>query len=229
MDGEMFSQQLDGRALAVDPGMHEFTFTADGVVFATQKIMIVQGQRNRFITALMRTGGGGRQKRMVAEKAAPAAATGKKVAKAEPQPAAEPEEDAKPAPAMASLSDNGPGHDTSKVEDEKKSGSVLPYLIGGVGLASVGTGALLTYWGRKDNRMLSQCTPSCDPAATQHIKKLYLGADIALGAGVAALGAAYWVYVVTHRNQEEKATEEALRVDVLPTTSGGFAAVSGRF
>ncbi len=53
-----FAQQLDGRALSVDPGMHEFTFAADGVVFATQKIMIVQGQRNRFITALLRAGGG---------------------------------------------------------------------------------------------------------------------------------------------------------------------------
>ena len=65
---------MDARWRSI-PDMHEFTFTADGVVFATQKIMIVQGQRNRFITALMRTGGGGQQKRMVAEKAAPAAPT----------------------------------------------------------------------------------------------------------------------------------------------------------
>ena len=37
MDGEVFTQQLDGRALTVDPGMHEFTFAADGVVFATRR------------------------------------------------------------------------------------------------------------------------------------------------------------------------------------------------
>jgi hypothetical protein len=232
MDGEVFTQQLDGRALTVDPGMHEFTFAADGVVFATQKIMIVQGQRNRFITALVRSGGG-KQRRMVAqpEKPAPmnspANAPAKKGLKPEPQ-----QEEATPAAtpaAVASLADTGPGVDTSKASEGKKRGSVMPYLLGGVGLASIGTGALLTYWGRKDNQNLSACSPMCDPSAPNHIKRLYLGSDIALGAGVALLGAAYWVYVVTHSNKEEKGTEEALRFDVMPTTSGGFAAVSGNF
>ena len=230
MDGEVFVQQLDGRALTVDPGMHEFTFAADGVVFATQKIMIVQGQRNRFITALMRSGGG-KQKRMVAqpERPAPAGAPAKKGARPEPEP-----EEATPAAtpaAVAALADTGPGVDTSKADEGKKSGSVIPYLLGGVGLASIGTGALLTYWGRKDNQNLKACSPMCDPSAPNHIKKLYLGSDIALGAGVALLGAAYWVYVVTHsdKDKEEKGTEEALRFDVMPTTSGGFAAVSGKF
>ena len=51
VDGEPFATQLDGRALPIDPGMHDFSFIADGHVFATQKILIVQGQRNRFITA----------------------------------------------------------------------------------------------------------------------------------------------------------------------------------
>jgi len=67
MDGDVFAPQLDGRALTVDPGMHEFSFSADGVVFATQKVMIVQGQRNRFITAVARMAGGGKQKHMVAQ------------------------------------------------------------------------------------------------------------------------------------------------------------------
>src|SRR5438045_2209123 len=77
MDGEIFARQLDGRALTVDPGMHEFSFVADGVVFGSQKVMIVQGQRNRFITAMSR--GGGKHHHLVAE--AP-------VEKQEPTPAA---------------------------------------------------------------------------------------------------------------------------------------------
>ena len=47
IDNELLTSRLDGRALPIDPGMHEFSFTADGAVLATQRLMIVQGQRNR--------------------------------------------------------------------------------------------------------------------------------------------------------------------------------------
>jgi hypothetical protein len=229
MDGELFAQQLDGRALAVDPGMHEFSFAADGVVFATQKIMIVQGQRNRFITALLRTGGG-RSKRMVAE--APAEKQPKRVAKAdeeesESSPAAK-KSTAKTVAAMVDTKTNEE-EETKTEEAPKKSGSVLPYLFTGLGVASLGAGAALTYWGIKDNdRMKTECAPNCLPATVQHVKQLYLASDIALGVGVAALAAAYWTHVM-NRHAEEKGTEEALRVGVAPTNSGGFASVSGTF
>ncbi len=235
MDGELFAQQLDGRALSIDPGMHEFTFAADGVVFATQKIMIVQGQRNRFITALLRSGGG-RQKRMVAE--APAEKPARKVVKADDD-----ESEAAPVTKTARTGTSAKvvaegkaaeEEDTSKTEETpaKKSGSIAPYLLGTLGVAGLAAGGVLTYWGRKDNSMLKGCSPMCDPSATNHIKKLYLGSDIALGVGVAALGAAYWAYIATHHNNdegEEKAKQEALRVDVVPTTTGGYAGVSGSF
>jgi hypothetical protein len=223
MDGEVFAPQLDGRALTVDPGMHEFSFSADGTVFATQKVMIVQGQRNRFITAMARNGG--RQKHMVAQAEAPAAtpAPGKKGTKA----AVAEEEAAAPAPVAAFA--ETPVEQSDEAPVKKKSGSVLPWVIGGVGVASLATAGVLTAWGRKDNTALGQCSPNCDPSTTNHIKRLYLGSDIALGVGVAALGAAYWVYVVTHSHKEEQANEQALRVDVAPTTSGGFASVSGSF
>jgi hypothetical protein len=52
MDGEVLTSKLDGRALRIDPGAHEFAFsTTNGGVFATQKLMILQGQRNRLISA----------------------------------------------------------------------------------------------------------------------------------------------------------------------------------
>ncbi len=228
MDGEPFAQQLDGRALSIDPGVHEFTFAADGVVFATQKIMIVQGQRNRFITALIRSGGG-KQKRMVAE--SPAEKSGKKVAKAD-------DEETEAAPATKSSSKTVAAAADGKSDDEgetkteeapKKSGSVLPYVFTGLGIVSLGAGAALTYWGIKDNqRMMNDCSPNCAPATVTHVKQLYLASDVALGVGVAALAAAYWTHIM-NRHAEEKATEEALRVNVMPTSSGGFAAVSGTF
>jgi hypothetical protein len=227
MDGELFAQQLDGRALSVDPGMHEFTFAADGVVFATQKIMIVQGQRNRFITALLRAGGG-KQRRMVAEAAFEKPA--RRDAKADDEEAAT-AATATPTKIVAAATDiKASDEEDSKAEEApKKSGSVLPYVFTGLGIASLGAGAALTYWGIKDNqKMASDCSPNCAPSTVQHVKQLYLMSDIALGVGVAALAAAYWTHIM-NRHAEEKATEEALRVNVVPTTSGGFAAVSGTF
>jgi len=231
MDGEIFAQQLDGRALSVDPGMHEFSFAADNVVFATQKIMIVQGQRNRFITALLRAGGSAKQRRsMVAE--TPVEKPAKRVvAKAD-------DEDSAPAAKPTKVVAVG-GGDTKADEEEtkteeapngtKKSGSVLPYLFTGLGVAALGAGAALTYWGIKDNqKMVNECSPNCLPATVQHVKTLYLASDIALGVGVASLAAAFWTHMAG-RHAEEKGTEEALRVNVVPTSSGGFAAVSGTF
>jgi hypothetical protein len=237
MDGEPFAQQLDGRALSVDPGMHEFTFAASGVAFATQKIMIVQGQRNRFITALLRSGGG-KQSRMVAE--APAEKPAKRVVKAdddesESVPATKSARSAKATGPVAAANKAADEEESTKTDDTppetatKKSGSVAPYLLGALGVAGLAAGGVLTYWGRKDNSLLKNCTPMCDPSATNHIKKLYLGSDIALGVGVVALGAAYWAYIATHHNDDEKGKEEALRIDVVPTTTGGYAGVSGSF
>jgi len=234
MDGEVFAQQLDGRALSVDPGMHEFSFAADNVVFATQKIMIVQGQRNRFITALLRAGGSGKQRRsMVAE--TPVDKPAKRVvAKSDDEestsaPAARPTK----VVAVGATETKAADEEESKTEEApngtKKSGSVLPYLFTGLGVAALGAGAALTYWGIKDNRkMVSECSPNCLPATVQHVKTLYLASDIALGVGVASLAAAFWTHMA-NRHAEEKATEEALRVNVVPTSSGGFAAVSGTF
>lgn len=65
VDGKPFAARLEGSALPVDPGLHEFSFEKDGSVFATQKVMIVQGQRNRQLSVTLRapgrkSGGGGK-------------------------------------------------------------------------------------------------------------------------------------------------------------------------
>jgi len=47
VDGEKLTSSLDGHSFSLDPGVREVSFSKDGRVFATQKVMIVQGQRNR--------------------------------------------------------------------------------------------------------------------------------------------------------------------------------------
>jgi len=55
MDGVLLISRLDGRALPVDPGTHEFSFDMGSGVVATQKITILRGQRNRAISVSLRT------------------------------------------------------------------------------------------------------------------------------------------------------------------------------
>lgn len=223
VDGEPFASQLDGRAIPIDPGMHDFSFIADGRVFATQKILIVQGQRNRFITANIGKAGRGavaadESAGPTEEQAAklPVGRPRVKVAATAPGKKAEPEE---------STTAESPSSEEGSAPKHRR---ILPWVLTGVGAAALGTGAVLTLWGRKDNNNLSECSPNCAAATLSHIKKIYQGADIAIGVGVAALAAAYWSYAFTS-DGGSKGSETALRLDVAPTTSGGFAAVSGRF
>ena len=53
MDGQVLTTRIEGRPLPVDPGIHEFSFSSAGVVFATERVLIVQGQHNRAIAASM--------------------------------------------------------------------------------------------------------------------------------------------------------------------------------
>jgi hypothetical protein len=50
MDGAPLTSRLDGLSLPVEAGPHEFAFSVSGGVFASQKIVIFRGQRNRAIS-----------------------------------------------------------------------------------------------------------------------------------------------------------------------------------
>jgi hypothetical protein len=229
VDGEPFASTLDGRALPIDPGMHDFSFIADGHVFATQRILIVQGQRNRFITAnIGRSGSRG----AVAADDSAVPTSEEQIAKL---PVARPRAKLAEAPAAQKAAAEPEATAESGAESTPEQGTpkhrrILPWVLTGVGAAGLGAGAVFTLWGRKDNNNLSACSPNCSDATLSHIKRVYQAADIAIGVGVAALAAAYWSYAFSQSSTaESKSSETALRLDVAPTTSGGFAAVSGRF
>jgi hypothetical protein len=228
VDGEPFASQLDGRAVPIDPGMHDFSFITEGHVFATQKILIVQGQRNRFITATM--GRTGRGAVAADETAGPSEEQAAKLPATRPRTKAPATAAADKKPALAM--DESATAESSSAEGASppKHRRILPWVLSGVGVAGLGAGAVLTLWGRKDNNSLSNCSPSCSQATLDHIRRVYQGADIAIGVGVAALAAAYWSYAAFQDSPgESHGSESALRLDVAPTTSGGFASVSGRF
>ena len=106
---------------------------------------------------------------------------------------------------------------------------VLAFVLGAGGLAAIGAGALLTYWGRADNDRLGACSPGCPSGAVAHVHHLYIGADVAFGVGAAALAGASWAYLNHRKRRAETNDDASLRVDVRPTTSGAIAGVRGTF
>jgi hypothetical protein len=231
MDGQLLISKLDGRALPVEPGLHEFTFGTDRGVFATEKVQINEGQRNRLITVSM---GGTQDKAKKTDKAGSESAPDSPTHEEAKAPKAEEANTSSHAEGNASMQEDAASAAPASQgqPDSEHSGrhrSALPYVLGGVGLASVAVGGVLTYWGNKDNSTLqSQCKPNCDPASVDHIRNMYIVGDIAFGVGAAALVATGWLFV-TSRPTETPHTAAGYRLDVQPTRSGAYASVSGAF
>jgi hypothetical protein len=203
MDGELLTSRLDGQPLLVDPGMHEFSFSTESGVFATEKIMIVQGEHNRRISASLHSADKGEQKEEQKEATAPPAPPASHV---ETKPAPE-----TPAPDKSR-------HETAPqvVEPEGPSAGAspaLPWVLAGAGLAGVAAGASMVLVGNANGS-----SPAADAA---------IGSSV--GVGVAALVVATWVFASPRPAGEKGATLAAYVLDVRPTPSGAFASVSGAF
>jgi hypothetical protein len=241
VDGESLTSRLDGRALPVDPGLHEFSFTADGVVTKT-KILIVQGARNRPVSVSLPEAQA--PKNAGARVASEGTAAAKVAPVIEPKQSKLPEassgdgptpDPAKPALVTPSLSASGASSsasdttETSPAAKTKSGPGAAPYLIGAAGLAGVGAFGLLTYWGRMDNQQLRQCAPYCSAQSVDHIKSMYLAANVSLGVGVAALGVATTWLLLSSGAAKKERTSPPVALGVAPTPSGGLATVSGSF
>lgn len=205
VDGELLTTRLDGRPLPVDPGVHQFWFSArvgpwpGREVTTTRAITIEQGQRGPIAISLQPLDG-----------AEPTLAPGASTATAEHTEAD---------PAVGSgkaVVQAAPEREASPTVRHGGGTSAFAYLLGGVGILGLGAGGLLTYWGKTDNAALAACTPNCQPSSVDHIRRLYLGADVSFAAGGAALGIAALLFATSH-------------VDVEPVHSGAYASFRGVF
>ena len=238
VDGERLTSSLDGHSFILNPGAHDFSFSKDGHIFATQSLMIVQGQRNRLIAASLRVSlTSPRPAKVSAEaRAVPAARRlndGAAPQKAPPAPGV----DLAPARASKERRRAKPtGADlTARPEPTpKRRIPTLSFVTAGVGVAALGAGALLTYWGRKDTDLLDPCSPSCPQSSADHIHNLYLAADISIGVGIAALAGSYWAYAHSRSIQRSgrgrgRGPLRRRRWCVAPTPSGAVGTLSGHF
>ncbi len=246
VDGQRLTSSLDGHSFILDPGAHDFSFSKDGHIFATQSLMIVQGQRNRLLSVSLQPSAPAsdkhaqRQKVAEAPKAVPAAAmvaqvidsaTGNKTTEA-------------PAIDLGArkVGEDKPaeGEDAPlKSESQPKTNGIprLSFILAGAGLATVGAGALFTVWGRSDTDKLNICSPHCPQSSADHIHSLYLAADVSFGVGIASLAASYWAYAhfrSTRERSEGREEEVAARAMtptflVSPTPSGAVGTLAGSF
>lgn len=225
VDGQRLTSSLDGHSFTMNPGAHDFSFSKDGHIFANQSLLIVQGQRNRLIVASLSS----------PQSTPPiaAAADGDDPDKAAAPPRAA--VDLTPASTEKESAAKAAGADlTARAAPTARSRiPTLTFVMAGAGVAALGAGALLTYWGRKDNTLLDPCSPGCQQSSADHIHNLYLAADISVGFGIAALAGSYWAYAHSRSSHGEGGEEVAVRSKptmlVTPTPSGAVGALSGSF
>jgi hypothetical protein len=232
VDGELLTSKLDGRALAVDPGNHEITFANEGgAVIATEKVMILQGQRNRSIAIAIHTGKHASKTTLAAQVTLPPNATHPNA-----EPKATPDKPAtEKSPPQKLVAEKSPPIDEQPESppppQQHGSPGALPFVLGGIGVASLGAATLFTVWGNKDNDALAACSPDCAHESVKHVKTLYTLADISIGVGIASLGVATYLFAAGGSSTKEKPPSKtaSYSVDVRPTTGGAFATVSGSF
>lgn len=105
---------------------------------------------------------------------------------------------------------------------------VLPYVIGGAGVASlVASGVLFALRQSSLSELDSQCEndvcPSSQKAEYDRLKIYHYGSIATLGVGVAALGTAATLFIL-----DRKASKEQAKVTVLPTLLPSVAAATVR-
>jgi hypothetical protein len=238
MDGQALASRLDGRAIAIDPGLHEFVFRLPGGTVVTEKIVIAQGQRNRPL-AVGPEGARPGDREGSASRARQPADEAPKATPDFAMPAALRDS----APAAPSTSASVPlaledPTDTHEAPAATASRSlVAPILFGLVGVAGVGGYGVLTQWGRRDNDRLAECSPDCAQVSVDHVRRLYLGADVSLGVGLAALATTSWLVFrpaptaerSSHAPSAKARGLAATHFDLRPTGTGASASIGGQF
>jgi hypothetical protein len=226
MDGEILTTHLDGTAIIVDPGDHEFTFAKDGEVLATRRFDVEKGQRDQIVAVTFPS----RENKSVDLSPTPVAE----------EPAAAPEPSK--VQVTQAADESGPGDDEpaprhprrASVEADPRTGAPWSaYALAGVGLLGVGGYGAFTLKGRADNdALVALCKPNCDPTSVKHIRNTYLAADISLVIGVAALATSTYLFLRSDSAEEESPRSRGGHISglsIAPTPSGALATVGGSF
>ncbi len=191
------------REVALRRGAHAFEVRSGGRVVGQARQSVGAGAATE--VALAPSGGGGGP-------TGPAAAPDEPAAAATPPPA---DEAPRPGPTRGS------------------SGSALPWVFGGVGLAALAASGVFFLQERSaSNELDKRCAGACPPGAQDDIDRSKLYGTlwpVSLGVGLAGLGAG--AYFLLQKDEKPTAARAPFRVvgAVQPIAGGAAAALSGSF
>ncbi len=130
-------------------------------------------------------------------------------------------------------------------EPEEKKSKVPAIIVGGIGIAALGVGAVFAIVGTGDyNDLKNGCgqTKSCTDSDVQPVKTKILIADIAFGVGIVAIGTAVVLYITESGSSSAHAQVgsalpkkkntgfiTAPKFDFAPLPGGGAAMLGGSF
>lgn len=114
--------------------------------------------------------------------------------------------------------------------DGKRQGSIVPALVvGGIGVAALGSFAYFGLTGMGEVDDLQKCKPNCAKGDVDGARTKLLVADVSLGVGVVALGVATFLYFTRPAMSTPATTGKALRFEAGPVAGGGMAGLVGTF
>jgi hypothetical protein len=204
VDGEVILDELDARPVFLDPGIHTLRCERRGSVAAEQKLRLDPGERTRLIEVKL------------------AAA-----ASEEPLPTMGPRPElSRPGGEQSSAvpaRDAGVPPDTTS---RRKSPGTATYILGGIGAVSLVSFAYLGLTGQSEaSSMREVCAPRCAKSEVDAVRTKLIAANISLGVGLAALGAATVLWL-SNGTSPSRAT---LRVDYGLLAGGGMGTIAGSF
>jgi hypothetical protein len=255
MDGEVLTSTLDGTAIVIDPGDHQFTFAKDGEIFATRSLTVDRSQRNLIVSVSLQSKTSNQVDLSPAPIVEDPAMAAPKLAhrKSQATDAVADSEAAAHGAVGGAVEGAVDGAVEGAVDDEpalglaRSAGARRPgeaaasrkgapwsaYALAGVGLLGVGGYWTFNLKGSADNDALAVlCKPDCNPTSVHHVRNLYLAADISLGIGVAALIGSTYLFLRSNDTEAERPRSRASHISelsVAPTASGALATVGGTF
>lgn len=134
------------------------------------------------------------------------------------------------APATTPMEPRSPQDNGARKDAPERKTPLYVWGLGGAGVVGLSTFAFFALRASSQQSTLDgrNCKPHCLPADVSLVKRNYVIADVALVTGVAALGAAAFLYF-WHPSQKDAKRAATWRFDVAPILGGAAASAGARF
>lgn len=202
MDGEVLTERLDGKPIALDPGAHLFEVDSGGVS-SKLETLIRTGEKNRLIEVNLGPS---------------------------PAPVASPS--SAPAPVASGVASVAPPVLSVSSSEPSVAPRRGPLVLAGAGGVLFVAGAVVGYLAHeRAGELRSGCAPRCSHEEVSSVRTRLIVGDAMMGVGVLTLGvAAYWLWGSPEIPPRRDAARWLMwRPDGGVAKNSGFVSISGQF